>query len=147
MTTTRSDVGSGSRFTMIGCNRVKAACQEVPRDGWNGGVQLVEMKSIAEEVIGHQCFTGNLFLDSIVFLYCSNYYNESSDPPELCDWCQIDEIRSSKHGCSSKKPAAVSSGRSEYSGDKIKQQVREEGSEKGKSPTTGAPSPRTGTRR
>ncbi|XP_052626271.1 uncharacterized protein LOC111896014 [Lactuca sativa] len=79
--------------------------------------------------------------------YCSNYYNESSDPPELCDWCQIDEIRSSKHGGSSKKPAAISSGRSEYSGDKIKQQDREEGSEKGKSPTTGAPSPRTGTRR
>ncbi|KAI3498538.1 hypothetical protein L1887_34314 [Cichorium endivia] len=77
--------------------------------------------------------------------YCSNYYNESSDRPELCDWCQIDEIRSSKHGGSSKKTAGVSS-RSEYSGDKIKQHDREEGSEKGKSPT-GAPSPRTGTRR
>ncbi|KAI3796685.1 hypothetical protein L1987_39364 [Smallanthus sonchifolius] len=74
--------------------------------------------------------------------YCSNYYSESSDPPELCDWCQADEIKSSKRGGSSKKPASVSS-RTEYSGDKIK---LEEGSEKRKSPT-GAPSPRTSTRK
>ncbi|KAJ9563301.1 hypothetical protein OSB04_008461 [Centaurea solstitialis] len=75
--------------------------------------------------------------------YCSNYYNQSSDPPEICDWCHNDEIRSSKHGGSSKKPAGVSSGRLEYSGEKIKQHDhREEGPEKGKSPT-GVPSPRT----
>ncbi|KAL8268354.1 hypothetical protein R6Q59_002152 [Mikania micrantha] len=78
-------------------------------------------------------------------LYCSNYYNESTDPPEHCDWCQSYEIKRSKHECSSKKPAAVGSP-SEYSGGKIKQHDREEGSEKRKSPT-GVLSPRTGTRR
>ncbi|XP_076921042.1 uncharacterized protein LOC143582329 [Bidens hawaiensis] len=77
--------------------------------------------------------------------YCSNYNNESSDPPEHCDWCKAEDIKSSKHVGSSKKPVGVS-GRSEYSGDKIKLQSREEGSEKRKSPT-GAPSPRTSTRR
>ncbi|PWA99105.1 hypothetical protein CTI12_AA012340 [Artemisia annua] len=79
--------------------------------------------------------------------YCSNYYNQSSGPPELCDWCQTGDIRSSKQGnSSSKKPARLSS-RSEYSSDKmIKKHDREEGSEKGKSPT-GAPSPRTSGRR
>ncbi|KAF5761002.1 hypothetical protein HanXRQr2_Chr16g0759951 [Helianthus annuus] len=77
--------------------------------------------------------------------YCSNYYNESGDPPEVCDWCQADDIKSSKHGGSSKKRAGVDR-RSEYSGDKIKLHDREEGSEKRKSPT-GAPSPRTSTRR
>ncbi|GJW07203.1 hypothetical protein Tco_1569626 [Tanacetum coccineum] len=85
--------------------------------------------------------------EAMLTWYCSNYYNESSGPPELCDWCQTDDIRSSKHGnSSSKKPARLSS-RSEYSSDKmIKKHDREEGSEKGKSPT-GAPSPRTSGRR
>ncbi|XP_024997037.1 uncharacterized protein LOC112529847 [Cynara cardunculus var. scolymus] len=83
--------------------------------------------------------------------YCSNNYSESSEPTELCDWCQTDETQTSKHSGSSKKPSSKSdariSNRSEYSDDKIKQHDREEGgSEKGKSPT-GAPSPRTSTRR
>ncbi|KAI3700964.1 hypothetical protein L2E82_45605 [Cichorium intybus] len=83
--------------------------------------------------------------------YCSNYYTESSEPTELCDWCQTDEVQPSKHRGSSKKPTTKLetgiSNRSEHPGDKIKQQDREEGhSEKGKSPT-GAPSPRTSTRR
>ncbi|KAK9051575.1 hypothetical protein SSX86_028202 [Deinandra increscens subsp. villosa] len=78
--------------------------------------------------------------------YCSNYYNElSSDPPEVCDWCEADAIKTSKRGGSTKKPAGVSS-RSEYSGHKIKLHDREEGSEKRKS-TSGAPSPRISTRR
>ncbi|KAI7726389.1 hypothetical protein M8C21_018849 [Ambrosia artemisiifolia] len=77
--------------------------------------------------------------------YCSNYFNESTDTPELCDWCQADEInKRTKHGGCSKKPAAGR--RSEYSGDKIKLNDREEGSEKKKSPA-GAPSPKTSTRR
>nr|XP_023882049.1 uncharacterized protein LOC111994407 [Quercus suber] len=81
--------------------------------------------------------------------YCSNYYSEFAEPIELCDWCQSEE-RTIKQGSSSKKSAAsIDTGitsRSEYSGDKIKQQHdREaENAEKGKSPT---PSPRTATRR
>ncbi|XP_057487119.1 uncharacterized protein LOC130783255 [Actinidia eriantha] len=85
--------------------------------------------------------------------YCSNYYSESSETIELCDWCQTEEMRSTRHGASSKKSAAAgntSSGgatrRSEYSGDKIKQHHREEGAERGKS-TAGAPLPRPTTRR
>nr|XP_043629068.1 uncharacterized protein LOC122600422 [Erigeron canadensis] len=81
--------------------------------------------------------------------YCSNYYSEASK--ELCEWCQTDEMKSSKHSAgSSKKPkleAGIISNRSQYSGDKIKQQAgREEAvgnSEKMKSPTAGSPSPRT----
>ncbi|KAI3756820.1 hypothetical protein L1987_56643 [Smallanthus sonchifolius] len=69
--------------------------------------------------------------------YCSNYYNASSEPMEQCDWCLSDEIKTSKHRTSSKKPTskldAVIKSRPEYSGDKIK---REHGdSRKGKSPT------------
>ncbi|GFY92680.1 hypothetical protein Acr_08g0010760 [Actinidia rufa] len=85
--------------------------------------------------------------------YCSNYYSESSEPIELCDWCQNEEIRSSRHGASSKKSATAAgntsggtTSRSEYSGDKIKQHHREEAAEKGKS-NAGAPSPRPTTRR
>ncbi|CAK9146234.1 unnamed protein product [Ilex paraguariensis] len=82
-------------------------------------------------------------------MYCSNYYSESSEPIEHCDWCQSEQ-RSARHGGSSKKPAAGNeagtTNRSEYSGDKIKQHDREESTEKGKSPT-GAPSPRPTTRR
>lgn len=76
--------------------------------------------------------------------YCSNYYNQSSGQPKLCDWCQSDEIKSSKNG---KRPADGSS-RPEYSVVKIKQNDRaEEGTEKAAKSPTGAPSPRTSTRR
>ncbi|XP_076917871.1 uncharacterized protein LOC143578089 [Bidens hawaiensis] len=83
--------------------------------------------------------------------YCSNSYNESSEPSEVCNWCLTDETQTAKHGGFLKKPASkVDTGvsnRSEYSGNKIKQQEREESkSDKGKSPT-GAPSPRTAPRR
>ncbi|KAK1424940.1 hypothetical protein QVD17_20281 [Tagetes erecta] len=88
-----------------------------------------------------RCITCN---DRFQHLYCSNYYNESSDRPELCDWCQVDEIKQrSKHDHgSSKKPE------SEHSGDKNKlnDRDREDGAEKRKSPTA-VPSPRTSTRR
>ncbi|XP_021677862.1 uncharacterized protein LOC110662992 [Hevea brasiliensis] len=83
--------------------------------------------------------------------YCSNYYSEFSEPIELCDWCQS-EARNARQGSSSKKSAAGHdsggvTNRSEYSGDKIKQHDREEGTtEKGKS-SSGVPSPRTATRR
>ncbi|KAF8412976.1 hypothetical protein HHK36_000948 [Tetracentron sinense] len=79
--------------------------------------------------------------------YCSNYYSES-ERIELCDWCQSEE-RSARHGGSSKKSAGIDSGitnRSEYSGDKVKQNEREENAEKGKN-TSSAPSPRPSTRR
>ncbi|THF94539.1 uncharacterized protein LOC114320536 [Camellia sinensis] len=98
--------------------------------------------------------------------YCSNYYSESSEPIEHCDWCQSEERSSRSHGSSSKKCAAGNdsgsgggaTNRSEYSGDKIKQHDRDESAttttaatatataEKGKNPS-GAPSPRTTTRR
>ncbi|XP_071718278.1 uncharacterized protein [Rutidosis leptorrhynchoides] len=84
--------------------------------------------------------------------YCSNYYSESSGPPELCDWCQTEVTRTGKQGGSTKKSKGEAriSNRSEYSGEKIKQHGRDhqEGSEKFKSSSsTGAPSPKTGTRR
>ncbi|XP_076926354.1 uncharacterized protein LOC143589491 [Bidens hawaiensis] len=83
--------------------------------------------------------------------YCSNSYSESSEPTEVCNWCLTDETQTAKHRGSLKKPnSKVDTGvsnRSEYSGNKIKQQDGEESnSDKGKSPT-GAPSPRTATRR
>ncbi|XP_052193989.1 uncharacterized protein LOC127802305 isoform X2 [Diospyros lotus] len=77
----------------------------------------------------------------------SNYYSEFAEPIEQCDWCQSEE-RGSRHGSSSKKSSAAGSEagithRSEYSGgDRIKRPEREDGGEKGKSP-----SPRTATRR
>ncbi|OWM64892.1 uncharacterized protein LOC116202624 [Punica granatum] len=77
--------------------------------------------------------------------YCSNYYSESSDPIERCDWCQSEERSRSRHGSSSKK-TAMGVARSEYSGDKIKQNDLEETPEKGKSPSK-TPSPRQATRR
>ena len=87
------------------------------------------------------------FLDS--GRYCSNYYGEFAEPIELCDWCQSEE-RNSRHGSSSKKSSAGNEtgiiNRSEYSGDKIKQNDRDEsGEQKGKS--SGTPSPRPTTRR
>ncbi|GAV85889.1 hypothetical protein CFOL_v3_29323 [Cephalotus follicularis] len=83
--------------------------------------------------------------------YCSNYYSEFAEPIELCDWCQSEERTSSRHGSSSKKSAVGNdvgaTNRSEYSGDKIKQHDREEGTDqKGKNPS-GVPSPRPTTRR
>ncbi|PWA49222.1 hypothetical protein CTI12_AA483330 [Artemisia annua] len=85
--------------------------------------------------------------------YCSNYYIESSEPPEICDWCQSEMTRTTtKHSGSSKKLRSKSnagvSNRSEYAGDKIKKHDREEGSDqKVKSSSSGAPSPKTSTRR
>ncbi|KAK3027706.1 hypothetical protein RJ639_042213, partial [Escallonia herrerae] len=83
-------------------------------------------------------------------MYCSNYYSDSSVTIELCDWCQCEERSSAKQVGSSKKSdtGVITTNRSEYTGDKIKQHDREESTEKGKQPsTTGAPSPRTTTRR
>ncbi|KAF8379217.1 hypothetical protein HHK36_028647 [Tetracentron sinense] len=80
--------------------------------------------------------------------YCSNYYSESSEPIELCDWCKSEE-RSARHGASSKKSGGIDTGvinRSEYSGDKIKQNDREGSAEKGKN-TSSTPSPRPSARR
>ncbi|OIT06789.1 PREDICTED: uncharacterized protein LOC109214012 [Nicotiana attenuata] len=81
--------------------------------------------------------------------YCSNYYSESSEQIQVCDWCQSEE-KSSRHGGSSRKSIAGISNsgiKSEYSGDKIKQNDREEnGAERAKNPS-GTPSPRTATRR
>ncbi|KAK8639778.1 hypothetical protein V6N13_138148 [Hibiscus sabdariffa] len=77
--------------------------------------------------------------------YCSNHYSEFAEPVELCDWCQSEE-RNPKQGSSSKKPSALKEAgimnRSEYSGDKIKQ---ESGDPKGKN--SGTPPPRPTTRR
>ncbi|GAB4844316.1 hypothetical protein Ancab_037680 [Ancistrocladus abbreviatus] len=92
--------------------------------------------------------------------YCSNYYTESSERVvEVCDWCRSEE-RSLKHGGSAKKSTVVAHGagsRSEYSGERIKQQdraVEESGgggggssNEKGKNSNSGVPSPRPSTRR
>ncbi|MBA0554303.1 hypothetical protein Golob_013416, partial [Gossypium lobatum] len=62
-------------------------------------------------------------------MYCSNYYSEFAEPIELCDWCQS-EAKNSRQGRSSKKPTTGNESgiinRSEYSGDKIKQQDRDE---------------------
>ncbi|XP_076956771.1 uncharacterized protein LOC143632065 [Bidens hawaiensis] len=95
--------------------------------------------------VGDGSDSGSEVYVGVWWRYCSNYYNESSDPPEHCDWCKAEDVKSSKHVGSSKKPAGVSA-QSEYSGEKIKLQNREEGSEKRRSPT-GAPSPRNSTRR
>ncbi|GJU77778.1 ribonuclease H-like domain-containing protein [Tanacetum coccineum] len=84
--------------------------------------------------------------------YCSNYYIESSAPPEICDWCQSEMTKTTKPSGSSKKLRSKSnvgvSNRSEFAGDKIKKHDREEGSDqKVKSSSSGAPSPKTSTRR
>ncbi|KAI3418489.1 uncharacterized protein J3R85_013685, partial [Psidium guajava] len=90
--------------------------------------------------------------------YCSNFYSESLEPIEQCDWCES-EVRSSSrhHGSSSHKSAAGNDSgvtKSEYSGsEKIKQQHRDDAPvpvpvEKGTARNPGgAPSPRTATRR
>lgn len=86
--------------------------------------------------------------------YCSNYYSESSEPIEVCDWCKSEERIPRHGGSSSRKSSAGNDGgitnRSEYSssGERIKQHDREEGSERGKNnPSGGTPSPRPSTRR
>ncbi|GLT60232.1 hypothetical protein SLA2020_330060 [Shorea laevis] len=85
--------------------------------------------------------------------YCSNYYSEFGEPIKLCDWCQSEE-RNAKNGSSSKKLLAGNgnvtgiTNRSEYSGDKIKQQDRDVSAateKQGKN--IGPPSPRPTTRR
>lgn len=120
-------------------------------------VDRVQMSSTECCMCGDIGFPDKLFrcnncLNRFQHSYCSNYYSESSEPIEVCDWCQSEQ-RSSRHGGSSKKAVArngliISAKRSECSGERIKQ--REEGSDqKGKnpSPRSGAPSPRTATRR
>ncbi|CAN4125141.1 unnamed protein product [Withania somnifera] len=90
--------------------------------------------------------------------YCSNYYSESSEPIQVCDWCQSCEGKSSRHGGSSSRSKSVGGSDSgvinrwDYSGDsKIKQNDhREEESgmaEKAKINPNGTSSPRTATRR
>ncbi|XP_043697813.1 uncharacterized protein LOC122648660 [Telopea speciosissima] len=105
--------------------------------------------------------------------YCSNYYNESSEKIEMCDWCQSEE-RSGKHGggmSSSRRSVAGQDGTgvsihmnmnmnrsSEYSGGgRIKQQQNEredttttttdKAGKSTSSGTTTAPSPRHSGRR
>ncbi|XP_042484010.1 uncharacterized protein LOC122064358 [Macadamia integrifolia] len=93
--------------------------------------------------------------------YCSNYYIESSVRMELCDWCQSEERSSStKHGGVSSRRSVVHDGtigstnRSEYSGEKIKQNDRGDNTDKGKNSSsnttataTATPSPRPTARR
>ncbi|XP_052170918.1 uncharacterized protein LOC127787098 [Diospyros lotus] len=84
--------------------------------------------------------------------YCSNYYGESSQQIGLCDWCQSEDrsSTSSRNDSSSRKLLVNdggATGRSEYSGDKIKQQHDPvDAADKGKNPA-GAPSPRPTPRR
>ncbi|TYI15072.1 hypothetical protein ES332_A08G162600v1 [Gossypium tomentosum] len=82
--------------------------------------------------------------------YCSNYYSEFAEPIELCDWCQS-EAKNSRQGRSSKKPTTGNESgiinRSEYSGDKIKLQDRDESGDHQKGKSSGTPSPRPTTRR
>ncbi|XP_075479268.1 uncharacterized protein LOC142520151 [Primulina tabacum] len=88
--------------------------------------------------------------------YCSNFYSESSDPIEVCDWCQCEGKNSSlTHGNSSSsrnnnnnsKAVHANEVRSAYSGDKIKQQDREEGGSPAEKSAGKSPSPRPTTRR
>ncbi|KAH0670526.1 hypothetical protein KY290_025941 [Solanum tuberosum] len=84
--------------------------------------------------------------------YCSNYYSESSEAIQMCDWCQS-EGASSRNGA--RKLISDNLGmvnRSENSGDnKIKQnddKEEESGTtERAKMNPNGSPSPRTATRR
>ncbi|KAK4752314.1 hypothetical protein SAY87_021112 [Trapa incisa] len=79
--------------------------------------------------------------------YCSNYYTESSDPIERCDWCQSEERSNWRQGNSSKK-SALRVSRSEYSpAEKAKQSDREEAPEKSGKTQNGTPSPRHAIRR
>ncbi|KAI4338797.1 hypothetical protein MLD38_023808 [Melastoma candidum] len=89
--------------------------------------------------------------------YCSNYYSESSEPVEQCDWCQSEARSNPKHGIGSSRKSTsgtVDGGmKSEYTGgERVKQNEREDAGDNqqgGKNPGSGggAPSPRTATRR
>ncbi|KAG6575224.1 hypothetical protein SDJN02_23960 [Cucurbita argyrosperma subsp. argyrosperma] len=89
--------------------------------------------------------------------YCSNYYSESAEPIEVCDWCQCEGRSSSRsHGTSSRRPpqtateAAGILSRSVYSGDKIKHHHEDSAAtvDKGKQGGAGSvASPRPTTRR
>ncbi|KAI3425616.1 ERCC4 domain-containing protein [Psidium guajava] len=64
--------------------------------------------------------------------YCNNFYSESLEPIEQCDWCQSEFRSSSRHSSSSSQKLAARSDssvmKSEYSaGEKIKQQHRDDG--------------------
>ncbi|XP_010540238.1 PREDICTED: uncharacterized protein LOC104814079 isoform X2 [Tarenaya hassleriana] len=86
-----------------------------------------------------------------------NYYSESAEPTEICDWCRRDDRRpttaSRNGGCSKKSSMSGNqensfTNRSEYSsGDRIKQNNRQETLAKGGGSGGGAPSPRAATRR
>ncbi|KAK9076484.1 hypothetical protein SSX86_004818 [Deinandra increscens subsp. villosa] len=84
--------------------------------------------------------------------YCSSYGIESSEPPEICDWCQTEMVKKASGSSKNKSKLGDAGGgnhRSEYSGNyKIKQEggSSEKGNNKSSSPS-GAPSPKTGTRR
>ncbi|KAA0041671.1 uncharacterized protein E5676_scaffold27861G00010 [Cucumis melo var. makuwa] len=90
--------------------------------------------------------------------YCSNYYSESAEPIEVCDWCQCEgrSTSSRSHGSSSsRRPPSTGTNatgimsRSEYSSDKlIKHHHDDSPTEKGKHGGAGStPSPRPTTRR
>ncbi|KAI4370350.1 hypothetical protein MLD38_018710 [Melastoma candidum] len=89
--------------------------------------------------------------------YCSNYYSESSEQIEQCDWCRSEAGKGSKNQGSSSRKSTSGNGeagtKSEYSGgDKVKQNERDDtpGDHRvGKSGGGGGgvPSPRTATRR
>ncbi|KGN46561.1 uncharacterized protein LOC101205257 [Cucumis sativus] len=88
--------------------------------------------------------------------YCSNYYSESAEPIEVCDWCQCEGRSTSRsHGSSSRRPPSTGTNatgimtRSEYSGDKlIKHHHHDSPTEKGKHGGAGSTSsPRPTTRR
>ncbi|XP_022158531.1 uncharacterized protein LOC111024997 [Momordica charantia] len=91
--------------------------------------------------------------------YCSNYYSESAEPIEVCDWCQCEGRSSSRsHGSSSKKspppPPQAGGGagimtRSDYTTVKIKHgEDHTAAADKGKhAGVGGVPSPRPTTRR
>ncbi|KFK42577.1 hypothetical protein AALP_AA1G013700 [Arabis alpina] len=90
--------------------------------------------------------------------YCSNYYSELAEPTEICDWCQSDDRKLTKHGgSSSKKPSNSSlnyengfTNRSEYSsggGIKHNNNRHDQVPKNAAGAGGGVPSPRTATRR
>ncbi|KAJ4950995.1 hypothetical protein NE237_027827 [Protea cynaroides] len=126
-----------------------------------------DLRNSASTMVGHQtvcCMCGDVGFPDKLFRctgcrhrfqhsYCSNYYSESSGKMELCDWCQSEE-RSAKHGGASsrrsgRQDGGVSTNRSEYAVVRIKQNDREEHTDrdKGKSTTSTVPSPRPTARR
>lgn len=92
----------------------------------------------------------HLMFALILHRYCTNYVESSETGTGFCDWCRSEDRRAKVQGANSKKFGGKdtgSIGRSEYSGDKIKQSDREESStDRGKNATS-TPSPRTGGRR